>query len=109
MSHLKSKGPPVHPQLAKQLHEENAKLRTTLERAREVIALCTTSRAKVPESTEVRMLGEKWGYGAVMSAASTEWAKMFDGTPQEGAQHTSGPSESTVKRTLKMIDEALGK
>lgn len=39
--------------------------------------------------------------------ASKAWAKMFDGTPVEGAQHTHGPAELTVKRTLKIIDEAL--
>lgn len=78
-----------------------------LEEAREVLSLCSTRRFDAPEDEEVGALGARLGYGAVMSAASKEWAKMFDGTLQSGSQHTSGPAELTVRRTIEMIDKAL--
>lgn len=75
--------------------------------ARAVLALCSTRRFDAPEDAEVGRLGARLGYGAVMSAASKEWARLFDGTPQKGAQHTSGPCEATVEATLAKLDEAL--
>jgi hypothetical protein len=77
--------------------------------AREVLALCTTRRSSAPEDTLVAALGESIGFGALMSAASRRWACMFDGTQQEGSQHTSGPAEATVKRTLTILDKALAR
>lgn len=83
-------------------------MRAALEEARKVLALCRTRRFHVtPEDPIVGEIGARHGYGAVMSAASKEWARMFDGTPQEGSQHTCGPCELTVKRTLETIDAVL--
>lgn len=90
------------------LRAENALLRATLEEARRVLAMCGTRRFDAPEDEEVGRLGARLGYGAVMSAASREWARLFDGTPQEGSQHTSGPAERTVSRTIAAIDKVLG-
>jgi hypothetical protein len=92
-----------------QLQAQNATLREALVRAREVIALCRTRRFDAPEDPEVGRLATRIGYGALISAASKEWARLFDGTPQEGSQHTGGPCEATVKMALAEIDAALTK
>ncbi len=75
--------------------------------ARDVLALCTTRRFDAPEDFEVGRLGARIGCGALISAASKEWSRMFDGMPQQGTQHTGGPCEATVKRTLAQLDDAL--
>lgn len=83
-------------------------LRAALTEARAVLSLCNTARNRsVPEYLGVRDIGRNIGYGAMMSAASSAWAEMFDGTPQEGSQHTCGPSEVTVRRAIARIDEVL--
>lgn len=83
-------------------------LRAALTEARAVLSLCNTARNRsVPEYLGVRDIGRNIGYGAMMSAASSAWAEMFDGTPQEGSQHTCGPSEFTVRRAIARIDEVL--
>lgn len=84
-----------------------ARMQAALAEARNVLSLCTTRRFSAPEDEEVGRLGARLGYGAVMSAASKEWAKLFDGTPQHGSQHTCGPAQATVGRTLAIIDAAL--
>lgn len=80
-----------------------------LREARFVLSLCTTERGvrRSPEYETVKRSGGILGYGATMQAASAAWAEMFDGTPQEGSQHTSGPAECTVQRTLAAIDRVL--
>lgn len=80
-----------------------------LREARTVLALCTTGRhvRTAPEYAIVKRIGSEVGYGALMSAASAAWAEKFDGTPQAGAQHTSGPAERTVQRALAAIDRVL--
>lgn len=88
--------------------EATSDLRAALTEARTVLSLCKTARNRsVPEYLGVRDIGRNIGYGAMMSAASSAWAEMFDGTPQEGSQHTCGPSEVTVRRAIARIDEVL--
>ena len=83
-------------------------LRAALAEARAVLSLCKTARIRgTPEYRMVSAIGDELGYGAIMSAASSAWAEMFDGTPQEGSQHTCGPSEFTVRRAIARIDEVL--
>lgn len=83
-------------------------LRAALTEARTVLSLCKTARIRgTPEYRMVSAIGDELGYGAIMSAASSAWAEMFDGTPQEGSQHTCGPSEFTVRRAIARIDEVL--
>jgi len=85
-------------------------LRAALTEARTVLSLCKTVRNRsVPEYLGVRDIGRNIGYGAMMSAASSAWAEMFDGTPQQGSQHTCGPGERTVHNTIKTIDAALNR
>lgn len=86
-----------------------AKAEGLLRRARGVLALCTTRTFDaLPEDPIARDLGERLGYGALMSAASKEWAAANAriGIPP-GAQHTCGPCESTVERVLGLIDAHL--
>lgn len=83
-------------------------LRAALAEARTVLSLCKTARIRgTPEYRMVSAIGDELGYGAIMSAASSAWAEMFDGTPQQGSQHTCGPSEVTVRSAIARIDEVL--
>lgn len=82
-------------------------LHLALVEARSVLALCTTRDFDAPEDEEVRRLGERIGYGAVMSAASKTWASKAKRERLDGSQHTCGPCELTVTRTLETIDAAL--
>lgn len=83
-------------------------LRAALAEARTVLSLCKTARIRgTPEYRMVIAIGDELGYGAIMSAASSAWAEMFDGTPQQGSQHTCGPSEVTVRSAIARIDEVL--
>lgn len=82
-------------------------LRAAVEEAIVVLNLCTTRRFEAPEDEEVGALGARLGYGAVMSAASRKWSQMFDHTKQAGSQHTCGPCEATVQRTLRLLQSAL--
>ncbi len=84
------------------------KLRAALEDARSVIAFCGTQRLdrRLPEDFAIQHL-EPYGWGAIMQACSRRWARVFDGTPQEGAQYTVGPCEETVRRALDDIDAVL--
>ena len=87
--------------------QQKAQCVEALREAHDVLSLCITRRVAEPEDALVATLGESIGYGALMSAASRVWARMFDGTPQEGSQHTTGPAEATVTRAKKMIAAAL--
>lgn len=88
---------------------DSGKLHAALVEARKVIALCTTRTFDAqPEDGVMRDLGPRYGFGALMSAASKEWAAWLarEGMPA-GSQHTSGPCEATVTRALDIIDAAL--
>lgn len=82
--------------------------RAVLRRAREVLALCTTRTFDAPEDAFVGAIGERYGYGAVMSAASKMWAMKLRALGLPDAQHTCGPTLWTVQKTLAEIDDALG-
>jgi hypothetical protein len=93
----------------RRLRTENATQRDALVEAREVLALCTTRTFDAqPEDGIMRELGPRHGFGALMSAASKEWAAYLarEGLPA-GSQHTSGPCAATVESTLAIIDAAL--
>lgn len=82
--------------------------RAVLRRAREVLALCTTRTFDAPEDGFVAAICERYGYGAVMGAASKTWALKLRTQGLPAGQHTVGPSECTVKLVLAEIDDALG-
>lgn len=80
-------------------------------RAEEVVALCTTRKFSAPEDRIAREIGERIGFGALISAASKAWADSIrdSGEPYlVGSQHTGGPCEATVQICLAELREALG-
>ncbi|BDU72316.1 hypothetical protein [Mesoterricola silvestris] len=86
-------------------------MRKALRECREVLALCTTEPTypkDTPEYIPTRNLCDRYGYGAVMAAASTAWMERMkaEGYPEGGA-HTAGPCASTVKATLDLIDDTI--
>jgi hypothetical protein len=91
-----------------ELIAEVRRLREALHVADEVLALCTTRDFPAPEDPTVRALGERIGYGAVMSAASKEWRDML--RREHGiadGQHTCGPGAATVRGARAKIAGAL--
>lgn len=79
--------------------------------AEAVLARCTTRDFSAPEDTQVRDLGERIGFGALMDAASKGWRDVLVaryGESAAGSQFTCGPCEVTVKKTLTMLRSALG-
>ncbi|MER9176687.1 hypothetical protein NKH72_24300 [Mesorhizobium sp. M0955] len=86
------------------------------EALREVLAECidTLKMAERPEfvdpvhGDEVRMLGNRIGYGALMSSASALWRArlLADGDPV-GGEFTCGPCRSTVAGTINRAARAL--
>jgi len=76
--------------------------------ARAVLAMCETRTFDAPEDEEVAALGERIGFGALMSAASKGWARWLacNKVPL-GSQFTCGPCESTVWKLLADIDRTL--
>lgn len=90
------------------LRKEVEKLREALIEAEYVLALCTTRTFDAPEDAEVREIGLRIGFGALIQAASKEWAAHLsrNGEPS-GGQHTGGPCEATIKGTLATIAAAL--
>ena len=74
----------------------------------EVLRLCRTRTIDAPEDRIARDIGERIGYGALMSAASKEWAaaNARAGMPP-GAQHTCGPCEVTVQKTIAQLVDAI--
>ena len=95
-----------------QLHDarrERDEARGLLVEVRDVLALCTTRAFTAPEDAEVRALGMRIGFGALMSAASKGWADLLSERYPEavGAHHTTGPCEATVQCMLAKLDEHL--
>lgn len=91
------------------LTAERDEARALLREARDALALCTTRTFSAPEDAEVRALGMRIGFGALMAAASKGWADFLSERYPEavGNQHTTGPCEATVRRMLAKLDEHL--
>jgi hypothetical protein len=76
--------------------------------AREVLRLCGQRQFPAPEDAEVKAIGERLGFGALMDAASKGWReKLAEEKWPEGGEFMVGPCRSTVERTLRLLDEAL--
>jgi len=81
-------------------------LRAALREAQEALRLCRTDRGV--KSADVRALGSRMGFGALMQAASAEWAAKLDaGREPAGSQYTTGPAEAHVRMVLETIQRAL--
>jgi uncharacterized membrane protein YccC len=81
-------------------------LEKALEDAEQTLALSEFPRWEDPQyGPEVRALGERIGFGALMASASASWRQVLG--PQAGGEHTAGPCQSTVTATLTTIRQAL--
>ena len=92
--------------------EQNRILQDALREAREVLQLCPTGPTYPKNASEyepVRVICERYGYGAVMACASSQWMESLtrQGYPMDGA-HVSGPCVGTVTSTINLITRALG-
>jgi len=84
-------------------------LRLALEECVEVLELVEHPRREDPDyGAEVAALGDRIGYGAMMSSASASWRKFLEakGMPL-GSEFVAGPCQVTVTRALQMAREAL--
>ena len=83
-------------------------VRVAAEDALDVLSLCTTRNFPAPEDAEVRALGERIGFGALMSAASKTWADHAweTGIPY-GSHFVCGPCESTLEAIGSALRAAL--
>jgi hypothetical protein len=85
------------------------RLRKELENCIEVLSLVERPRFVDPDyGEEVRRLGDRIGYGALMSSASASWREKLavQGYPL-GAEFVAGPCYATVIDTLKKARAAL--
>jgi len=90
------------------LRDENEKLREVAQEAREVLGLCGQRQFGAPEDAEVKAIGKRLGFGALMYAASKGWRECLaeDGWPA-GGEFMVGPCRATVERALRLLDDAL--
>lgn len=94
---------------AEKLERELVAMRLALVDAEETLALMEAPSREDPQyGAEVRALGNRIGFGALMSSASASWSRMLEasGVPGGGA-FVSGPCHGTVLNTLRRVREAL--
>lgn len=91
------------------LEAENARLREALEDAEFVLALSEKPRMRDPDyGKAVEELGDRIGFGALMSSASASWRYRLEEQGEcVGGEHVVGPCWSTVIQTLTKIRAAL--
>ena len=56
---------------------------------------------------EIKALGDRIGYGALMSSASRSWREAIRPRALEGGEFVAGPCHATVVSTLKQLRAAL--
>lgn len=88
-----------------------ATLESALRECRSILALCPTKATypkDTPEYAPVMELCKHYGYGAVMSSASSQWMESLEqmGYPPGGA-FVAGPCADTIEYTIQVIDSAL--
>ena len=84
-------------------------IRDALEKCVKVLSLVEHPRFVDPDyGEEVRLLGDRIGYGALMSTASASWRKKLaaQGYPL-GGEFVAGPCYATVIDALKNARAAL--
>jgi hypothetical protein len=91
------------------LEAENERLRKALEEAEETLGLVQSKALPDPRHhDQVKELGKKIGFGALMSTAEAGWREVLEevGLPF-GGEFVSGPCRSTVDNCLSVIRAAL--
>ena len=84
-------------------------LRAALQECIEVLELVEHPRREDPDyGAVVAALGDRIGYGALMSSASASWRRRMkeDGFPV-GSEFVAGPCQGTVTRALQIARAAL--
>ena len=56
---------------------------------------------------DVRALGDRIGYGAMMASAQAAWRALLSKDGLEGGEHTHGPCYAVLVRARKMAEDAL--
>lgn len=83
-------------------------MRKALKECIEVLRLVEQPQREDPHyGDEVRALGERIGYGALMSSASASWRKKLETHGRAGGEHVAGPCHSSVIMALRMAEKAL--
>lgn len=89
------------------LRKESELLRSVLENAKSVLSLANKLHAPDFEyESEIRALGERVGYGAMMTSASALWRQSLRGYAG-GGEFVAGPCRGTVTALLREINMAL--
>ena len=85
------------------------KLREALEEALEpgVFGWQDRSGISAPEDAEIRRLGERIGFGALMDGASRMWAIKLKEIGLEGGEFTCGPCASVKRKWIAKAEAAL--
>jgi hypothetical protein len=68
------------------------------------------SRLSLPDpayGNEVKALGDRIGYGAMMASAQASWRALLAKDGLEGGEHTHGPCYAVLMRARKKAEEAL--
>ena len=89
--------------------KENKRMREALTETQVNLELVEQVPIKDPDyGSEVEALGERIGYGALMTSASASWHARLkhDGWPTGGA-FVAGPCHATVLKNLEMVRAAL--
>lgn len=93
------------------LERENARLREALEETEEVLALSENTPFPDPAyHDEVKRLGRRIGFGALMSTAERAWREVAEerGNPA-GGEFVSGPCRVTLDNLLSQVRAALAR
>ena len=85
--------------------------RALLREAVEVWSRCVARDFPAPEDAEVRALGERIGFGALMDAAEKEWraSLVADYPPCVGGEFVHGPCRATVDDLSARIEAHIGR
>lgn len=68
------------------------------------------SRLRLPDpdyGSEVKALGDRIGYGAMMASAQALWRQSLSAFGHEGGEHTHGPAYAVLMSARAMAEEAL--
>lgn len=76
--------------------------------AEEILSLAATPSFPDPlYADEIRALGDRIGYGALMATASAIWCEKARADGLGGSEFVAGPCRATVERTLSMVRDAM--
>lgn len=90
------------------LVDRRDELEEAARQAEKVLSLATARTFPAPEDAEVRRLGERIGFGALMSAAEKTWREwLAEQDMPLGSEFVAGPCRVTVERSIAALRAAL--